>query len=46
MDALAEGGDYRGKDERIMALLEQFVNGSDLLLAPTIAQAKMPLTRD
>jgi hypothetical protein len=38
MKALAEGGDYLATDERISALLDQFVNGSDLLLAGSVAQ--------
>ncbi len=46
MRALAEGGDYQAADERIRSLLDQFVNGSDLLLATTIAQAKMPPIKD
>jgi hypothetical protein len=37
MKALAEGGDYVATDERISSLLDQFVNGSELLLAGTVA---------
>ena len=46
MKALAKGGDYHAADDRITSLLDQFVNGADLLLATTIAQEKMPLTKD
>jgi hypothetical protein len=38
MQALAAGGEYLAGDERIRSLLNQFVNGSDLLLAAAIAQ--------
>ncbi len=46
MTALAKGGDYQAADDRITSLLDQFVNGSDLLLATTIAQEEMPLIKD
>jgi hypothetical protein len=41
-----EDGAHQEEDVRVTALLEQFVAGSDLLLATTIAQEKMPLTKD
>jgi hypothetical protein len=36
--ALAKGGEYLAGDERITSLLDQFVIGSDLLLAAAIAE--------
>jgi hypothetical protein len=37
MKALSEGGENAAVDERISSLLDQFVIGSDLLLAATVA---------
>lgn len=37
-NALAAGGDFHAADERISSLLNQFVDGSDLLLTATAAQ--------
>jgi hypothetical protein len=41
MQALAAGGEYVAGDERITSLLDQFVTGSDLLLAAAIAEQAM-----
>jgi hypothetical protein len=46
MQALAEDEDNETSDERLIALLDQFVIGCDLLLATAPADKKMPLTSD